>query len=127
MLLRWLPVLALGWLAFLFGRTLRRGRVPLIEQIARVGDPQMPEPLRRYTRWLTVVWVAYFLLAAVVIIIAPSGAALPGLWVAVGTVVLFVGERVIRPRLFPGRAFPGLLQQVRDTWSVWHPRRIRRD
>jgi hypothetical protein len=36
-------------------------------------------------------------------------------------VLLFVGEHWLRPRLFPGHRFPGLVQQLRDTWSVWHP------
>jgi hypothetical protein len=39
--------------------------------------------------------------------------------VLAGSLLLFVGERWLRPRIFPKEVFPGLLQQARDTWSVW--------
>ncbi|MEJ6022741.1 hypothetical protein [Ramlibacter sp. PS4R-6] len=123
MLSRLLPAFFLAWLAFFFGRTLRPGAMPLIERIARVGDPHMPEPLRRYTRRLTAVWVAYFVLAAVAVLLFPMAPGAAGLAIWAGTVLLFVGEHRLRPHLFPGHPFPGLLQQVRDTWSVWHPRK----
>jgi uncharacterized membrane protein len=126
-LLRLLPAIVLAWLAFFFGRTLRPGRMALIERIARVGDPDMPECLCAYTRRLTAVWVAYFLFAAVAVVLARAspGATSAAVWL--GTILLFVGEHRARPHLFPGRNFPGLLQQVRDTWSVWHPRERLRD
>jgi hypothetical protein len=37
-------------------------------------------------------------------------------------VLLFVGERWVRPWFFPGEVFPGLVQQLRDTWSIWRRR-----
>ena len=113
--------LMLGWLAVFFGRTLRPGQVPLIERIARVSEPAMTLPLRRYTRRLTAVWCGYFVIAALLSV--SIGHLLPGTGVLVllGSAVLFVGEHWLRPRLFPGQAFPGLAQQLRDTWSVWHP------
>lgn len=113
--------LMLGWLAVFFGRTLRPGQVPLIERIARVSDPAMTLPLRRYTRRLTAVWCGYFVIAAVLSF--SFGRAFPGAGVLVllGSAVLFVGEHWLRPHLFPGHAFPGLVRQLRDTWSVWHP------
>jgi uncharacterized membrane protein len=61
---RILSVAVLGWLAFFFGRTLRPPAVPLIERIARVGEPGLPPPLQRYTRRLTALWSTYFVLAA---------------------------------------------------------------
>lgn len=113
----------LAWLAFFFGRTLRRGRTPLIERIARIGDPAMTPALERYTRTLTAVWCAYFVAAAVVSIVAGQSLAWTGAAVWAGTFILFVGEHRLRPRLFPGHPFPGLRQQLRDTWSVWRPRK----
>jgi uncharacterized membrane protein len=115
--------LMLAWLAIFFGRTLLPGRASLIERIARVSEPDMPPVLCRYTRWLTAIWCAYFALAAALSLVPGELFARTGLLVWVGTVALFVGEHWLRPRLFPGHAFPGLLQQLRDTWSVWHPRR----
>ena len=38
------------------------------------------------------------------------------------SVFLFVGEHWARRKIFPNQVFPGLRQQLRDTWSVWkHP------
>lgn len=121
--LRHLPPLILLWLAFFFGRTLRAGRTPLIERIARRSNPTMPEALCRYTRRLTAVWCIYFVAAAT--LAASAGLSYRSLSIAVwsGTLVLFVGEHLIRPRLFPGEVFPGLVRQIRDTWSVWRPHR----
>jgi hypothetical protein len=44
-----------------------------------------------------------------------------GVLVLLGSAILFAGEHRLRPHLFPGHVFPGLVQQVRDTWSVWRP------
>jgi len=113
--------LVLGWLAVFFGRTLAPGQTPLIERIARISDPAMTPPLCRYTRRLTAVWCGYFVIAALISV--SLGNAFPGMGVLVllGSAILFVGEHRLRPHLFPGQAFPGLVQQVRDTWSVWRP------
>jgi uncharacterized membrane protein len=109
------PALALGWLAFSFGRTLRRGRTPLIERIARVGGAALDPALCLYTRRLTQCWCAYLATGALLALATPLG----GLWTGVGSALLFVGEHALRPRVFPGRRFPGLSQQLRDTVSVW--------
>lgn len=114
---RVVPLLALGWLAFTFGRTLRAGQTPLIERIARVRDPALAPALCRYTRRLTCLWTAYFVVAATVV--AFSDVRWLGAAVALGALVLFVGEHSVRPLLFPGKSFPNLAQQVVDTASVW--------
>jgi uncharacterized membrane protein len=116
---RVVPVVVLGWLAFFFGRTLRAGHVPLIERIARVRDPGLTPALCRYTRRLTGIWSVYFLVAALL----SSSAKLPFWWTSalvwLGAIALFVGEHVLRPRFFPGRSFPNLMQQILDTVSIW--------
>lgn len=114
---RVVPLLALGWLAFFFGRTLRAGETPLIEQIARVRDPGLAPSLCRYTRRLTCIWTAYFVVATA--FVALTDRPWLGAVVALGAVVLFVGEHWIRKLLFPGKAFPTLLQQVVDTAHIW--------
>jgi uncharacterized membrane protein len=118
--------LVLLWLAVFFGRTLRAGQIPLIERIARVSEPGLPPALCRYTRRLTALWCAYFLLSALLSLTTASGFLRAGVLVWTGTAVLFIGERLLRPHFFPGQSFPGLLQQLRDTWSVWHPRKAGR-
>jgi uncharacterized membrane protein len=110
-----------GWLALFFGRTLLPGREALIERIARVSDPDLKPPLVRYTRWLTALWCAYFVMAAVLLLYAGASSFPAGIAVSMGSVVLFVGEHRLRHLIFRGESFPGLVQQVRDTWSVWHP------
>jgi hypothetical protein len=44
---------------------------------------------------------------------------LTGLVVALGALVLFVGEHRLRSILFPGQDFPSLGQQIRHTMIVW--------
>ncbi|MGK2952762.1 MAG: hypothetical protein ACSLEZ_10310 [Thiobacillus sp.] len=107
------------WLALVFGRTLRAGDVPLIERIARVSASALPPALCRYTRRLTAVWCAYFAIAALLplTVSLPFGGTSALVWS--GMAVLFVGEHRLRAHLFPGQDFPGLMQQLRDTWSVW--------
>lgn len=120
--LRWLgPLLLLG-LAVFFGRTLRPGAVPLIERIARQSKPMLPTAVSRYTRRLTAVWCVYFVVAAALMVVSDLAWLALGAMVWAGTLVLFVGERWMRPWFFPGEQFPGLAQQVRDTWSVWRTR-----
>lgn len=54
------PVLVAVALLWLFGRTLVSGRVPLITRIAAAIRGPLPEPVRRYTRQVTQLWVAVF-------------------------------------------------------------------
>jgi len=121
--LHYVPPLVLLWLALFFGRTLRAGHTPLIERIARRSNPALSAALCRYTRRLTLVWCLYFIVAAVLTAAATLAYGYLSIAVWSGTVLLFVGERLIRPWLFPAEAFPGLLQQLRDTVSIWRPRR----
>jgi uncharacterized membrane protein len=56
-----LPIAVNLALCALFGRTLARGREPMIARFARLerGD-ELPGDLARYTRVLTVLWTAFF-------------------------------------------------------------------
>lgn len=114
-------VCVLLWLAWFFGRTLMRGKVPLIEQIARVGQPGLQPFLVQYTRRLTWLWCAYFVAGAMLAVMLFSTDVPVAPAVGLGSVLLFVGEHAARRRFFPGETFPGLVEQLRDTWSVWHP------
>lgn len=118
---RAVSLLMLGWLAFFFGRTLRPGHEALITRIARVSEPALSPQLVRYTRRLTGIWCAYFILAALLCLALGPSAAWLGLLVWAGTALLFVGEHWLRPLLFPGQHFPGLRQQLQDTMRVWRP------
>jgi uncharacterized membrane protein len=65
-----MPVLFVGLVAFLFGRTLAPGKVPLIGRIVRAleGDPSQPlaPELDTYTRRLTVAWTVLLAMLALV-------------------------------------------------------------
>ncbi len=117
---RVISLVFLAWLALFFGRTLRQGQTPLIERFARVGNPNMTPEFCTYTRRLTCIWCIYFVFAAVLCAVADIAPFSAGLLVWLGTIVLFVGEHTLRPVFFPGQKFPGLVQQIRDTWRVWH-------
>jgi uncharacterized membrane protein len=136
------PVLFSAWVAWFFGRSLQRGRIPLISRIVQAlyrqaGLPLTPEQLR-YTRRLTLAWT--LLLAAMTLLnlvlalcAVPSGvlaqlgrasplpigdarasliANLLGYGVIGG---FFVGEYVMRGRWFPQRPYrnlPDFLHQL---------------
>jgi uncharacterized membrane protein len=58
------PVLINAMLAWLFGRTLVRGRVPLIARFAMMEQGTLSAELAAYTRTLTWVWTLLFITAA---------------------------------------------------------------
>lgn len=97
-----LPVIIHLWLAWIFGRTLIRGREPLIRRISRQGRGEIPAELEGYTHRLTVLWTAAMLtmalIAAVTAVLLP-----PKVWSWVAnlglplfSVVLFLGEHGFR-------------------------------
>ncbi len=59
-LLLYYPVLVNGVLLLLFGRSLFFG-MPLVEQLARWRDPQLPPEAVTYTRNLTRIWCLFFI------------------------------------------------------------------
>ncbi len=54
------PVGVNGVLLVTFATTLRSGSVPMIERFARLQEPELSEPKRRWCRGWTLVWVAFF-------------------------------------------------------------------
>jgi uncharacterized membrane protein len=59
-LLRWYPVLISLLLLGLFALSLQVGP-PLVERLARLREPELPEVAVRYTRQVTKVWALFFL------------------------------------------------------------------
>jgi uncharacterized membrane protein len=103
-----LPPAALNLtVAVLFARTLRSGHEPLISTFARIERGRLEPDLARYTRRLTQVWAAFFVVAAAVSTLLALFAT-PIVWgwfVAVGNHVavalLFLGEYLFRRWRFP--------------------------
>ena len=54
------PVLISLALLWAFGRTLRRGRMPMVERFARMQEETLPDGAEPYCRSVTKVWVAFF-------------------------------------------------------------------
>src|SRR5690606_9778916 len=126
------PVLLNLLVAWLFGRSLRRGRTPLVERIARLlhGAPLAPD-LVRYTRRVTLGWtvllLALALLNAALALLATPGGLLETagisppvtvprtLWSLFANLLNYVvlalafcGEFLWRRLRFPGHAEGGL-------------------
>ena len=73
-LLRWYPSLVSTFMLALFGLSLKYGP-PMVERLARLSDPHLPQKAIAYTRQVTVVWSVFFLcnglLAAALTLWAP--------------------------------------------------------
>lgn len=125
-----MPVTFLGLVAYLFGRTLLAGRIPLISKIVAVieGKPAsaLTPELRRYTRNLTLAWTLLLstlaLLNGLLALIAVPGGLLPSVGIVPPVTVsrvqwswfanlldygivggFFVFEYLYRKWRFPGR------------------------
>lgn len=59
-MLRWYPVLVSAFMLSLFGSSLVYGP-PIVERMARLQRPDLPESGVRYTRRITQVWCVFFL------------------------------------------------------------------
>jgi len=82
-LLRWYPVLLNLMLLALFGLSLKFGP-PLVERLARLQEPELPEHAVRYTRQVTVVWTGFFLANGLVVTVLT-------LWAPLGWWTLYTG------------------------------------
>lgn len=103
-LLRWYPSLISVLLLCVFGLSLKFGP-PMVERIARVREPDLPEAAIPYTRKVTWVWVGFFVVNGMVSAAMTLWAPLAwwtlynGLLVYVVMGVLFAGEWLLRRRL----------------------------
>ncbi|MBS7662292.1 hypothetical protein I0D00_10130 [Pseudomonas lalucatii] len=103
-LLRWYPVLLSALLLGLFGLSLRFGP-PLVERLARLREPQLPEVAVGYTRKVTQVWALFFLanglVAAALTLWAPLAwwTLYNGLIAYALMGLLFAGEWLLRQRV----------------------------
>jgi uncharacterized membrane protein len=106
-------------LASLFGRTLLRGREPLVTRFARLVHGVMPPDLARYTRRVTIAWTVFFLAIALAstVLYAAGWRSAWSLLVnflnaaLVGT--MFVAEYAIRHRVLPDLERIGVLGGIR--------------
>lgn len=138
------PILMFGFMAWVFGHTLRPGRMPLIESIIRAlngpGD-DLDADVLGYARRLTAVWTALFVCLGVIntvlaLCAEPDGLLLTfglqpvvtvplSLWSLFANVLnyllvgaLFVVEFMYRQRRFPQQPYRGLLDFTRRVASL---------
>jgi uncharacterized membrane protein len=103
-LLRWYPVLISASMLSLFGLSLIIGP-PIIERLARLTDPQLPDRAIRYTRQVTIVWCWFFLANGLVATSLTLWAPLAWWALYTGLVsyglmgLLFAGEWLVRRRV----------------------------
>ncbi|WP_295471634.1 hypothetical protein [uncultured Pseudomonas sp.] len=106
-LLRWYPVLISVFMLGLFGSSLIQGP-PLVERLARLREPDMPESGVRYTRQVTWVWCGFFLFNGLTTTALTLWAPLHwwALWTGLLSYVLmgllFAGEWMVRRRVRGG-------------------------
>lgn len=113
------PVVIPLLLLFVFGRTLHSNREPLITAIGEAARGPLSPAMRHYTRRLTQLWCLVFLVMLIWSAILPT-LRQPELWswftniINYGVVgVLFVGEFMLRKKLFPTHNHPGFFEYLR--------------
>jgi len=140
------PVLLNGFMAWVFGRTLRKGRMPLIERAARAmrgPGAQLDDDVVAYARGVTQAWTALFVVLAGVnlalaLIARPAGllgvagfdpaVSVPlSAWSLFANVLsylliaaLFAIEFVVRARRFPQQPYSGLIDFTRRLAAQGH-------
>lgn len=131
-----LPILIASLVAWLFARTLRRGRTPLIARaIAALDGPHwLSDPaVARHARRLTCVWAVYLaLLALIVAALALLDASTVARWqrlptaqhfgaigIPVAVAALLLGEFVTRHWWLPQAPRHGLVEFLRKLIVAW--------
>lgn len=138
------PVLINGFMAWLFGHTLRHGRLSLIEQIIRAlhgGHDDIDPTIVSYARRLTLAWTALFVALAAVNFALAALATPGGLLLATGITppmtvpleawslfanvinylivgAMFAVEFQIRRRRFPQQSYRGFFDFLRRLSGV---------
>ncbi|WP_324508798.1 hypothetical protein [Polaromonas sp.] len=93
-------------LAWVFGHTLAAGGTPLVVTFARMAHPVLPVEIEAYARKVTVAWTWFFLVTCAISVLLFFAAPL-SVWSTFAVllqwpsvVIFFVGEYVLRRRLF---------------------------
>ena len=106
-------------LAFVFGRTLAAGRVPLCTRFAELLHGALPPEVVAYTRRVTLAWTIFFALLALASASLYLGGFLTA-WSALATMaspvlvaLMFVVEYAVRLRVLPNWERIGILGGIR--------------
>jgi uncharacterized membrane protein len=121
--LRWIPALLYAALAVVFAASLREP-VPVVERVARIIQPWVPDFVAPYCRRVTLLWACVFAVNALVL--GASAAMLPaarweavagyGIWTWMGAVA--VAEFFVRKTYFRNYWYRGPFERL---WSRLFP------
>jgi len=113
------PILLPLLLLVVFGRTLLRGREPLITAIGQTARGPLSATMCRYTRRLTQLWCLVFAIMVIWSAVLPW-LKQPELWSWFTNVInygivgaIFVGEFALRKKLFANHDHPDFLEYLR--------------
>lgn len=119
-----LPVAIQLMLMYFFGKTLSKQYAPpLIERFVSLEFEQIPPEIVVYCRQLTVLWTGFFAFNAFVCTLlaffAPDAwwAIYTGVGIFMLTIILMVGEYIIRRFLFPDLEIPSVKSSVKNMVS----------
>lgn len=107
-------------LGALFGRTLLAGHEPLVTRLARLVHKELPPPITRYTRAVTVAWALFFAgmgtLAVLLYAFAPRAtwSAFVNLLTLPCVCAMFGVEYIVRRLRFPWFGHASILAGVRE-------------
>lgn len=114
-----------AFMAFVFGRTLRAGRVPLVTRLAALVHERMTPVLAAYTRQVTVAWTLFFLACAVLSALLFAFAPIDR-WSIFANILpvplvalMFVAEYEVRKRVLPPEDIVGILETFRAFRAGW--------
>jgi uncharacterized membrane protein len=118
------PVLINLVMALVFGSTLLPGATPLITQFSQIMKGNLDAKALRYTRYVTLAWVIFFIfLALESLLLALYASNL--VWSLFTNFVnylflllFFLAEYLLRVRLFPEQEHPGFLSFMRSLTKV---------
>ena len=106
------------FLLWLFGRTLLRGREPLISQISRHINGELKVEVAAYTRNVTIAWCTFFALEVIVSLLLYTLAPLAAWSFFINVlnlpllIFMFVGEKAYRTVRFPNHPKTSILKAI---------------
>jgi uncharacterized membrane protein len=110
-------------LCLVFARTLRCGREPMCTYFARMVHGSLSPGLAHYTRWVTVAWVGFFavmaLISTLLFVATPiaTWSVFANFFTAPLICLMFVAEYAVRKRLLPQVEHAHIMDGIKAFWK----------